>query len=161
MNVRIEFVKKHATLYDKEIKFLNKVNRDPFLIKLIKLARNNASLVTAIKQYCAFYPEDINGCGEYNASSLSWAIGFNIDSVLLLLQEGANINHQNIFGNTALHILKQSVNSAKYAKILLEYDSNINIVNSESRAPLDFCSAEYKEILKEIINNITILNLKN
>lgn len=156
MNIRIEFVKKHATLSDKEIKFLNKVNRDPFLIKLIKLARNNASLVTAIKQYCAFYPEDINKCGEYNASSLSWAIGFNIDIVLLLLQEGANINHQNIFGNTALHILKHNVNNAK---ILLEYDLNINIVNSESKVPLDLCSVKYKGILNEMINNITMLNV--
>lgn len=81
-----------------------------------------------------------------------------------------DINEQNKYGNTPLHIAVQQ-NEFEYVEILLRYGCNVNIYNNDGYTPIDFVyimSLEYrrKNILKLLLQyganvNDTLISIEN
>ena len=75
--------------------------------------------------------------------------------------EKINVNHQDIIGDTCLHVIFSAKKYDIYKDILLLKEINLNIVNKEGMKPLDYVDkVSKKKIMLELKNNIINSNEK-
>jgi len=80
---------------------------------------------------------------------------------VLLLEEQALINRQNINGKTALHLAVES-DQKEVTDILLSYGANPNIVDLEGASPLHYSSANgYLDISQSLLRHGAFANIKD
>lgn len=66
-----------------------------------------------------------------------------------------NLNHQDILGDTCMHILFSSNKYQMYKDIILKKKVNLNILNKDGKKPLDFLEkSKRKKILNELKDNL-------
>lgn len=94
---------------------------------------------------------DLNITDEHNETPIFLSNG--IDSIELLLSKGANVNHQNIDGETILHKAIK-MNNQKLIDKLLEHDLNLNLEDKFGRTPAFHCKneANIKKLLTKKLN---------
>ncbi|MEW6528235.1 MAG: ankyrin repeat domain-containing protein [Spirochaetota bacterium] len=66
----------------------------------------------------------------------------NIKILMLLLDKGININHQDNCGNTALHHIVKLNRYKEIIKLLLDNGADVNIRNKKGQTPLDLAQKE-------------------
>ncbi|EAY15599.1 ankyrin repeat protein, putative [Trichomonas vaginalis G3] len=81
----------------------------------------------------------------------------NNDLIELLITNGANVNVQNIHGNTTLHIAV-TLSNIESTELLISHGASINSINIHEQTPLDIAMMrvmkEYKDFLKLHENEI-------
>lgn len=99
---------------------------------------------------------DVNAVDDMNRSLLiNSVIRLNIDYVKILIKNGANINHQDKNGWTALHFAAQDY-KPEMANVLIESEADIEAVDIYGNTPLSkavFHSRERGEIIKLLLKN--------
>lgn len=134
----------------------NKVTKLMLLINFLRKYRNTP-LNNIIKEYVKKVPEEVNNFNEFKYSALIMCIKANnekiyIETIKILLDNGANVNKQNFYGYTAYHFALSYYNT-RTLKLLLEYDSN---------TAGSYSNVNYKNAIAcKIIHNIELLNTKN
>ena len=85
---------------------------------------------------------------------LMYAVAYDFDLTELLVQRGANINHQDLNGNTALMIAIQSTSYGhikRTIKLLLETGADYKIRNVEGKSAYEISNAEVKKLFREFL----------
>ncbi|CAM3051920.1 Ankyrin repeat [Flavobacterium succinicans] len=78
----------------------------------------------------------IDATDSYLRTSLIWAAFYNkIDLVIWLIENGADINHQDKNGLSALHFAAKE-NRTEVVKLLIEKNANIEIKDQNGNTPL-------------------------
>jgi ankyrin repeat protein len=81
----------------------------------------------------------------------------NLRIIKLLLNAGANIDDQNIQGNTALHLAIIN-NYEEAVKILVSYKPNLEILNHNGDTPFMICYKNLSPLGKYVIHDINNFN---
>jgi len=85
----------------------------------------------------------------------------NLEFIKVLLENGANPNSRNEFGETVL-IMNSEKGYTEIAKLLIENNANIDLQNKDSLTALMFASQNgHTEIVKKLINANANLDLQN
>ncbi len=78
----------------------------------------------------------IDSCDSYLRTALIWSTFYNnIDLMEWLIKNGANIDHQDINGYSALHFAGQQKNLYA-AKLLLDKGADINLIDIHGNPPI-------------------------
>ncbi|KAK9717405.1 Zinc-finger associated domain (zf-AD) [Popillia japonica] len=109
----------------------------------IKDKEGNTPLGTAIRydkdsiQLLLRYRADVNATNRMGETPLFHTIEINdIQKMEILVNADANVNIQDVNGNTALHIATDKGYSALIELLLLKANANVNIVNKWGETPL-------------------------
>ena len=112
------------------------------------VASRNISITSFI---LSLVPEEVSAETDHGASPLDIAVASGIFGlVLLLLNKGAPIDHQNKNGQTALH-LSTVLPNPEITKCLLSYGANISIKNSKNQTALDVALARNNKIVSDFL----------
>ncbi|KAK0168039.1 hypothetical protein PV327_001879 [Microctonus hyperodae] len=97
---------------------------------------------------------DINIVDKRGASPLHRASSKgNTDIVKLLLeQSGLNIDHRDIYGNSALHLACEE-DRQQEARMLVTNNASLSLTNKERKTPLDLATPSLVRQLKLIVEN--------
>lgn len=101
---------------------------------------------------------------ENEFTPLIYAVNLsNFDIVNILLENGANVNLQDGFGNTVVHysVIEDNI---KILSRLVEFDPNLNLWNTDGKTPLHQAFSSSDKNLNTIINlliNKTNLNIQD
>ncbi|KAJ6248291.1 ankyrin repeat-containing protein [Anaeramoeba flamelloides] len=84
----------------------------------------------------------------------------NINAILLLVKNNANLNSKNcISGNSPIHYVAKFKNlNQNFVNFLVVNDSNFNLQNDELKAPFDIMSERNMNIIKNIQKTLLELN---
>ncbi|WP_339048910.1 ankyrin repeat domain-containing protein [Candidatus Mesenet endosymbiont of Phosphuga atrata] len=86
----------------------------------------------------------------------------DINEIKNLLEQGANVNAENLNGSSPLHIAIQHNSSVMIIKMLLEYGAKIDALNRDGRTPLHIAASKRKLIAtKELLKNGANVNIKD
>lgn len=81
---------------------------------------------------------DVNALDHNKQTPLCYAVGNNHpECVRILLDQGADPNRVQNWGNTAMHICASSASSKRVFQMLVEAGGDVNIRNSQSESALD------------------------
>lgn len=127
------------------------------LHKLVLLTKKYPELNDVIKEYIAFYPEEINKVNELGWSALHLAarnsnIKSSNETVRILLQNGAIIDAQLIAGHAALMLASMYTNNdsnIETVKLLLDNDVTIDMQNNGGYTTL-MVASEYSSTTSSI-----------
>ena len=87
--------------------------------------------------------------------------GQHFDLIILLIQNGANINEKDEYEQTLLHHAA-SHNDENLANFLISKGANVNLLDNEKMTPLHIaCKFRHLEMVKILINNKADLNIKD
>ena len=91
-----------------------------------------------------------------------WLIPLDYDKVVLhIIRQGADINSQNIYGNTVLH-MSAALGYDKFLKYLIELGADVNTVNEEGNTPLHVAVYNgFSKSAKLLIDAGADINLSN
>ena len=101
--------------------------------------------------------EDINKCDQSHSSPLIYAsMNNHFNIVQYMVENGANIDLENNFGNTAI-ICAVKFGNDNIAKYLLSKGANPNHMNNEKKCALDYITSE--TLMKELLstNDATVI----
>jgi len=104
-------------------------------LEVVKLLLENG--VNINPTYKGFMGESTLGAAVYNK---------NIEQVEFLLQNGADVNLKDDFGNSPLHYSVESDEKIEITKLLLSYEADINIQDMFDNTPLHEASTEENAI---------------
>jgi len=103
---------------------------------LMVACENNSVEIVSLLLSAGAVPDILNVGTRY--TPLHYAVvRDNVEVVKILLNNGANIDHQNAYGNSALHIAA-SEGSLQCLTLLLALNANVVIVNHKLSSPLHF-----------------------
>ena len=108
--------------------------------------------IAALNEHLDKYPEDLEVNDRwYSWTPLLWAAYFaTSDVVQLLVDKGANIDHQSIYGFTAL-ILAVSNSKIDNCRVLLEAGADLTLKDEYNNDAFDY--AETKPEILDLLNN--------
>lgn len=89
--------------------------------------------------------------------SLMFSINFNTEIMKFLLDNGANVNLQDVIGNTALHYAVL-IGNYKTVKLLIAYGADLNMANTWGYYPMDIINNKNNKIYKLLSRHGAILN---
>jgi hypothetical protein len=85
----------------------------------------------------------------------------NYEEVKLLIENGVNVNSQNTFGRTPLHVAVESGN-LNLVKLLIEKGANLDIQDRDGRTPLHMAAMSNSlDIVKLLIEKGADVNVKD
>jgi uncharacterized protein len=120
--------------------------------------RNNIKVIHLLSEV------GIDSCDSYLRTSLIWATFYNnLDLLKWLLENGADINHQDKVGYSALHFAGQEKN-LETAKLLLAKGANLEITDKHGNTPLwtaIFNSKGDYRLVKLFVTNGANLDIEN
>lgn len=121
----------------------------------------NGDIESAKKLFISYsFPVDLTD--ESLNTSLHVASEYGQNNIaILLLEQQAMINRQNINGKTALHLAVES-DQKEIVDILLAYGANPNIVDLEGASPLHYSTANgYLDISQSLLKHGAFVNIKD
>ena len=84
---------------------------------------------------------NVDASDGLGSTPLMYAVDHNDRDIIIdLLNAGADANHQNLAGNTALHLAVAQRNGVNMT-LLLDHDANPNVANAQRQTPLDDLAA--------------------
>lgn len=130
---------------------------------LDKYSKKFHEINSVIKEYIKEVPDEINITSKHGWNVINICIASkysHIETIKILLNGSANVNHISGYKMTALHIATNYV-KLNVAKLILEYDS-INIKNKQGTSAVDLLWIDAQQIkFNKILEDITVLNQKN
>lgn len=146
------------------VKYLTKMGANPFIKdkdgqNVVHIAAQGGK-VNVIYYFLDNYKFDINDTDCRESTALHWASYLNKEITLsYLIAFGANINIQDVEGNTPLHLSVVSsdvVQETRCCKILLLKGASRNIINNNGQRPIDIVKdGVTKKELVSILKNPT------
>lgn len=120
--------------------------------KYILFSAVSSDKFESVKNAIEKYKVSIHEINRFGCTALHFAIYSNHENKILLylLAQGANIDHQDKKGNTALH---KAVRAKRLdvVKILLDHHASIEIKNQKNKTPYDYAKRSTQEIALLIV----------
>jgi ankyrin repeat protein len=120
--------------------------------------RNNIKVIHLLSEV------GIDSCDSHLRTSLIWATYYNnLDLLIWLIENGADINHQDTIGYTALHFAGQEKN-IETAQLLLDKGANLELADIHGNTPIwtaIFNSKGDYSLVKMYLSNGANLDIEN